>query len=68
MTTKIKSKTKEEPAGGPQAFAQAAECLKTLRALSDSGWCKCCCMAGTRWGNSRKIADIQTTWRRSICD
>lgn len=30
MTAKTKSKTKKKPAGDPQAFAQAAECLKTL--------------------------------------
>jgi DNA-binding transcriptional ArsR family regulator len=30
MTANTKSKAKQPPAGDPQAFAQAAECLKTL--------------------------------------
>jgi DNA-binding transcriptional ArsR family regulator len=30
VVAKIKAKTKKVPAGNPQAFAQAAECLKTL--------------------------------------
>ena len=66
--TKSKQKTKKKPVGDPQAFAQAAECLKTLAHPVRLRMVQMLLYGRYSVGELAEDAGFQTTWPRSICD
>ena len=63
-----KTKQNPKPTGSPQAFTEAAECLKTLAHPVRLRMVRCLLQGRYTVGELAEDVAFRTTWHRSICD